>query len=872
MSIFKLIAKYCKTTSRQLIKSVLPQTYDQSLTQDAFKKLHERYSLSDFLSYRYADEGGIWLADNPNGMDSYLIGFELSPLIIAGDRATKHLEALLSVLPIGASIHSIAHATSDVHGFLEKWVMARRSSSNPICDTLTKRRVKYMIDWIFGTISINRSHILKPRLIRYYIFIRIPANYSNTSVENQALFIKDIDAIINKSLSAIKSAGFGLSRLSGSAMTLVIRLLANLHRNPIDCREERVSVSMPIAPQIISPNTMLIVGNQGDLQFGSINKKSDKLVRLFTTHEFPDSPFHLHQMANCIGSIQRANSYMPGEFYAYTIVEILNTDIVQQKAMAKMALLQHQTAGSSKWYRSVMRHLYQREKNVEMLYDAMSKRGEKAVKAWSGIVIAGSTPESLEEATNIIKSEWDHARLKIFQETTIALPMWLTSLPGQYCKERDGEVHGLQRGTTMTALNAATLFHVQGDWQGSHPDQGGLLLISRRGVLTAINMFESLTNYNGVMAAASGSGKSFTTNEMATDFLCRGGMVRIIDAGRSYYNTAEILKGQNLVFKRGQGICINPFSGINTVDDLHEEMETLVTLVAQMAFPFGFGQIDMKDIPKSFEYRLIEEAITEVWTEIGSRMSIVDLTIWFSKQTDERLLDVARQLRPWAYGRYAEWMVGESNVKFNNPFLVIELDDLSVEPELQGVVMNLVLAKIQREMYLNTAKELEQYGYKLPKLVIIDEAWNLLAKPNTGSFIESAYRRARKYQGSIWIITQSFWDCDKTAAARVALDNSNWMMGLMQDSGPLKQAVAKGLIDLSEYALGLINSLQKTDDYAELYLINKSTRGEGLYRLVVDPITYWTYTTKGSERVQLEALLASGLSMDKAIIQLATGV
>jgi len=83
---------------------------------------------------------------------------------------------------------------------------------------------------------------------------------------------------------------------------------------------------------------------------------------------------------------------------------------------------------------------------------------------------------------------------------------------------------------------------------------------------------------------------------------------------------------------------------------------------------------------------------------------------------DASLRKVGKQLRPWAYGRYSEWLVGKANIKFSNPFVVLELDELSSEPELQAVVLNLILARITREMYLSAEKEMKELHTHLVEL------------------------------------------------------------------------------------------------------------------------------------------------------------
>ncbi len=537
-----------------------------------------------------------------------------------------------------------------------------------------------------------------------------------------------------------------------------------------------------------------------------------------------------------------------------------------------MAMLQYQTASTKEFWQQIMRHLYHRKHHVQDLFDAIDKKGEVPVKSWTGIVLSAPNAGLLDMSTSVAQSIWKSIGIELYQETAIALPAWLASLPGQYRNNIDDSERGLQRGTTMKAFNAATLMHVQGDWQGSHPDAGGLLVMSRRGALTTINLCDTFkNNYNAVMAASSGSGKSFTVNEVVTDFLARGGMVRIIDAGRSYYKTADMLEGQNLVFERNKGFCINPFCEIKTLFDLEEDMETLVSIIAQMAFPFGFGQRDMAGTEKPYEYRCIENTIETLWKDKKNSMSVKDIADYFSESSNQELKKIGQQLHPWAYGRYSKFLVGESNIKFNNKLLVLELDELNEEPELQTVVLNLVMAKISREMYLSTEIEVATYGKKLPKLIVIDEAWDLLGRPNTGTFIEKAYRRARKYECAVIIITQSFTDFDKTSAAKAALENSNWIITLMHDIGALEKAIDMNLLSISDYSKEMIKGLQKTNDYSELYVINKSVKGEGLYRLLVDPVTYWTYTTQGNERAKLNKLLSSGIGLDEAVEHLKGG-
>ncbi len=85
-----------------------------------------------------------------------------------------------------------------------------------------------------------------------------------------------------------------------------------------------------------------------------------------------------------------------------------------------------------------------------------------------------------------------------------------------------------------------------------------------------------------------------------------------------------------------------------------------------------------------------------------------------------------------------------------------------------------------------------------PKLVFIDEAWDLLTQGDVAKFIEAGYRRFRKYFGAAITVTQSLNDLYTNPTGRAIADNSAHTLLLAQPSQAIDQLRAENRLPLSE--------------------------------------------------------------------------
>jgi conjugal transfer ATP-binding protein TraC len=215
-----------------------------------------------------------------------------------------------------------------------------------------------------------------------------------------------------------------------------------------------------------------------------------------------------------------------------------------------------------------------------------------------------------------------------------------------------------------------------GEWQGTATPV--LVLAGRRGQLIELDVFDNPAgNYNVAIAGTSGSGKSVFLNEIAVAYLGTGAKVWIIDVGRSYEKTCRNFNGAFIEFTDGAQISLNPFS---FVDDINEDMEMLLPVVAQMVSP--------REPLDNFLYSSLGTAIKKAWNVKGREMTVSDVFDLLAsgrldkevEQTDRRLQDLAAMLQPFTRdGVYGKYFEGPATIDFSNDFVVLELEELKAQ-------------------------------------------------------------------------------------------------------------------------------------------------------------------------------------------------
>jgi len=285
-------------------------------------------------------------------------------------------------------------------------------------------------------------------------------------------------------------------------------------------------------------------------------------------------------------------------------------------------------------------------------------------------------------------------------------------------------------------------------------------------------------------------------------------------------------------------------------------MEMLQPVIAQMVSP--------REALDNFHYSSLGTAIKKVWKAKGRAMTVTDVFDLLNagrldedaQEPDRRLRDLAATLQPYTRdGVYGKYFEGPSTIDFSNDFVVLELEELKAKKDLQSVVLLIVMYRITREMYFSRERK---------KIVIIDEAWDLMHGGSTAEFIEAGYRRARKYKGSFMSATQGIDDYYKNPAAMAALNNSDWVFLLRQKKESIEMLDKLGRLSMDEGMKRMLQSLRTEHGaYSEIFV--SSPIGAGIGRLVVDPYSLLLYSSKAEDVTAIDQKRAQGLTLPAAI-------
>ncbi len=337
-------------------------------------------------------------------------------------------------------------------------------------------------------------------------------------------------------------------------------------------------------------------------------------------------------------------------------------------------------------------------------------------------------------------------------------------------------------------------------------------LTSDRGILYGINrhnssliLFDrfSLENYNSVVFAKSGSGKSYSTKLEILRSLMFGTDVIVIDPEREYEQLAEATGGRSFHISLSSEHHINPFD----LPPVREDEDPRDILRSNIINLVGLFRIMLGGLSPE-EDAIVDRAISETYA-LKDISGDADFTgaeppllsdfeqVLSGMEGSESLVE---RLSKYTRGTWAGFLNQATNIDINQQFVVFSVRDM--EDELKPVAMYIITHYIWNAVRHELKK----------RLLVIDEAWWMMKSEDTASFLYSLAKRGRKYYLGVATITQDVEDFLKSPYGRPILNNSS--LQLLMKQSPTT-------IDVLQQTFNL------TDE--EKYLLLEAGVGEGLF-------------------------------------------
>jgi conjugal transfer ATP-binding protein TraC len=321
-------------------------------------------------------------------------------------------------------------------------------------------------------------------------------------------------------------------------------------------------------------------------------------------------------------------------------------------------------------------------------------------------------------------------------------------------------------------------------------------LSQENGILYGVNMHNSglvifdrftLENGNSVIFAKSGAGKSFTVKLEALRSLMMGTEIFIIDPENEYERMCDAVAGSYVRLSLNSSVRVNPFDLPRVVDTEEADnalRSNLITLHGLLRLMMGGAQAQMMGGAQMMAPALspveesdLDAALIETYAKAG--ITNDPLTHTSPPPTISDLYDtllhmggsgpqLAQRLRKYTTGTFAGIFSQPSNIDINNPMVVFNIRDL--EDELRPVAMYIVLNYIWNKTKSDQKR----------RLLIVDEAWQLMKYEDSANFLFSLAKRARKYNLGITTVTQDVEDFMGSRMGRAVVANASMQFLLKQ--------------------------------------------------------------------------------------------
>lgn len=462
----------------------------------------------------------------------------------------------------------------------------------------------------------------------------------------------------------------------------------------------------------------------------------------------------------------------------------------------------------------------QKRYETEQLRDEIAAGFNKLYEASVITTLFAYSLEELDKMTRLLSTEMSKSLVGIKTAWAMQEDAFKSNLP--LMDNKIGKTHIFDRRSmgTVFPFTSSEVGHETGVPIGFNKQTGLPILFD--------NFHPSLTNYNMVIFAKSGAGKSVTMKTLISRSYTLMGIESLaLDAEGEYSIVAESLGGINVVLSPNSKTIINLFDiEIETIKDEITgrersviNVENKVEDVTQALITMARGSTRSQEV-NELTKQIIAEAVYEEYQAKGINSNPASLYETKDDIKDISLLGRKKKIMPtigsWYKRLEAKAKVNDNpDYKFHYSYLLKVMkqyirefdgqmayfDGQSTFELLEGApFINLDISQLEERFARPLAQQIllswiwEKYVKKnsedrekaKKKRVLVDEAWMLLPYPEAVDFLNTMARRARKRNVSLAIISQRFQDFYEKPEAQAVLTSSDTKLFLAQDKSEIQ--------------------------------------------------------------------------------------
>jgi len=366
------------------------------------------------------------------------------------------------------------------------------------------------------------------------------------------------------------------------------------------------------------------------------------------------------------------------------------------------------------------------------------------------------------------------------------------------------------------------------------------------GILIGFNEYNSipiiidpfqLSNPNILVLGTSGGGKSYTIKLLLMREFMEGVAINIIDPQAEYTDLIKTFNGEIIRIAPDSDSIINPFDMMDQTFDekklsllaffrcLLGELTEPQRAILDETIDRAYEEKGINKDPKTWSRQppLLEDLYNEVLPLTKSQKEIIY----------GPAMAIVNRLKAYVFGPM-RFLNQHTKINLTNRMINFDIKDA---PDIgKGTIMFLLLEYVYTQMKKS----------KTRKVLVIDEAWTVLAAGEQADYVLRLVKTCRKFNLALVMITQDVEDVLMSRAGRAVLTNTATKILLKPDLSVLDQIVDKFHLNEAEKRFLKISTMGRA-------LLIAETIRVPIY-IQASPEEHRIITTKPDEMLQQEQL------------------